>query len=178
MARNGRPKATTSTTRHLMAMVCSRRPERFSYQMVRSCCWQLGWATNCWQRETERERGRLPGLYRQFNYWLCVYPKDIFPEYRHWKPLVIFSFTFPPFSKTASEWIEKPKWKQEGKIDVVLNHSSFWLKLFLIHRLLSGIWVTYAFLCRNVFHLAVCWLTCIQFKMKKKIAIWFIVDYS
>lgn len=47
-----------------------------------------------------------------------------------------------------------------------------------IYRLLSGIWVTYAFLCGNVSHVAVCQLTCIQFKMEKKTVIWFTGYYS
>lgn len=41
-ARKGSPMATARTTRNLTAMVCCRNPERFSYQMERSCCWQLG----------------------------------------------------------------------------------------------------------------------------------------
>lgn len=45
-ARKGSPMATARTTRNFTAMVCCRKPERFSYQMDRSCCWQFGWATN------------------------------------------------------------------------------------------------------------------------------------
>lgn len=41
-ARKGSPMATARTTRNLTAMVCCRKPERFSYQMERSCCWQFG----------------------------------------------------------------------------------------------------------------------------------------
>lgn len=37
-ARKGSPMATARTTRNFTAMVCCRKPERFSYHMERSCC--------------------------------------------------------------------------------------------------------------------------------------------
>lgn len=120
MARNGRPKATTSTTRHLIATVCSRRPERFSYQIVKSCCWQLGWATNCWSRQ--REVGYQAIVDSSATECVCILKilMHIFPEHRHWKLPVIFSFTFPPFFKIASELLQELRWKHEVKLIVSL----------------------------------------------------------
>lgn len=146
MARNGRPKATTSTTRHLIATVCSRRPERFSYQIVKSCCWQLGWATNCWSRQ--REVGYQAIVDSSATECVCILKilMHIFPEHRHWKLPVIFSFTFPPFFKIASELLQELRWKHEGKTDSVLNHSSFWstLSVFADSSRESG-WHTLSF---------------------------------
>lgn len=47
MAKNGRVTITPRTVKHFTPMDCCLKPDRFSYHMVRSCCWQFGWATNC-----------------------------------------------------------------------------------------------------------------------------------
>lgn len=51
IARKGSPIATPKTTKNLMAVVCCLSSGRFSYHIDKSCCWQLGWATNCLGQE-------------------------------------------------------------------------------------------------------------------------------
>lgn len=46
-AKMGSPTTTPRTTINFTAVVCCLSPDKFSYHIDRSCCWQFGWATNC-----------------------------------------------------------------------------------------------------------------------------------
>lgn len=99
MARKGRPTVTPSTVQHFTPKDCCLRPGRFSYQIVSSCCWQLGWETNWKDPKMEEKKccniARIVDPVKSRNVRLFLFLK------KHKSiQLKVFSFSFFP-NKTS-----------------------------------------------------------------------------